>query len=73
MDFKEWQNFYILVGTGAAAFAGFVYLAVSIHAKAIAQQEDEALNDLINTTVFTFVGLFVLALSFLLPSTTTTV
>jgi len=66
-NLQDWQNFYVVVGTGGAAFVGFVYLAVSIHPKIIEEQADAGLYDLVQTTVFQFLGLFILALGFLFP------
>jgi hypothetical protein len=37
-DTSEWQNFYIMCGGAAAALTGLVFLALSMHAKAIMAQ-----------------------------------
>jgi modulator of FtsH protease len=34
-DAQSWQNFYIMVGGAAAALTGLLFVAMSIHAKAI--------------------------------------
>ncbi|MBV8461684.1 MAG: hypothetical protein JO368_00215 [Acidimicrobiales bacterium] len=36
-DPQQWNNFFVLVGTGAAALTGLVFVAISINIKSVAQ------------------------------------
>jgi hypothetical protein len=60
------HDFYVVVGTSGAAFAGFVYVAVSINVRTIGRHEDDrALFYYVHMTVFSFLALLIVALGFL--------
>jgi hypothetical protein len=60
------QDFYVVVGTSGATFAGFVYVAVSINVRTIGRHEDDrALFYYVHMTIFSFLALLIVALGFL--------
>jgi hypothetical protein len=62
-DPREWNNFFVLVGTGSAALTGLVFVAMSINLKGVVKDATHtyrAINMLCGFTAAFLVGCFAL-------------
>jgi len=57
MDMSQWQNFFVMVGGGAAALAGLVFIAMSINLSIITQDATHKNRAVATMTGFTAVFL----------------
>ena len=55
MAIDEWQNFFLMVGGGAAALAGLVFIAMSINLSIITQDATHRNRAIATLTGFTAV------------------
>jgi tetrahydromethanopterin S-methyltransferase subunit G len=53
MDIAEWNNFFIMVGGGAAALAGLVFIAISINISAVTHDATHKNRAIATLTGFT--------------------
>jgi uncharacterized membrane protein (DUF4010 family) len=64
---KEWQNFYILVGTAAATLIGLLFVAVSIHIDIFHRKTSAVLRHFAALTFNCFFYVLLISILFLIP------
>ncbi|MBA3825327.1 MAG: hypothetical protein H0X24_15690 [Ktedonobacterales bacterium] len=67
---RDWQNFYILMGTAVATLVGLIFLALSLAAGRTSGRRPTETKAFVSPTLMYFVSVFVIAALFLIPTQT---
>src|SRR3974390_646343 len=65
---KEWHEFYLLVGTAAAALIALLFVAASIGAGVMAPERASATRIYMSPVIFHFTSILFISLAVLVPS-----
>jgi hypothetical protein len=69
---RDWQNFYLLIGGGAASLAGLMFVAISLGSGLIKKDGNNGLRVFVSPTLIHFIYVLVTALVVVIPSVTRT-
>ena len=69
---QGWQTFYFLVGTAAAALSGWMFVAVSLRTRVLAQKDVPALQASVSRTAVPFIYVMATAAVILIPTVSRT-
>jgi hypothetical protein len=66
--FKDWHEFYLLIGTAAATLIALLFVAVSIGAGAMSAERASATRIYMSPVIFHFTSILLMSLIVLVPS-----